>query len=316
MGAILRIQINSRVDRMLGLDMPVIVVLGSNGMLGSTLTKILTHEFGKVIETNRLGSPITIGNIALQLDVTSSYNLDHLFDGFEIDYVINAIGLIKQLIEPNNLEDVFRAELINTTFPKKLNDFALKRDIKVIQICTDCVFSGSRGDYLEVDEKDPIDIYGETKRNGEIISPQTMLIRTSIIGKEISSSNSLLDWIVSHPNKSQISGYSDHYWNGVTTLAFSKIVVGIIRSNSFRPGISHLIPADKLSKYELVTEIARAFNRKDLQIIQRNSGQFTDRSLKTIYPFENAEMWIQAGYTDTHLISEMILEFFSWLKST
>jgi dTDP-4-dehydrorhamnose reductase len=62
--------------------------------------------------------------------------------------------------------------------------FAEDSGAKVIQIATDCVFSGSNGSYLETDPHDATDVYGKTKSDGEIESSAVMQLRCSIIGRE------------------------------------------------------------------------------------------------------------------------------------
>ena len=49
---------------------------------------------------------------------------------------------------------------------------------------TDCVFDGTKGNYLENNEPNSDDIYGKTKFLGEINYQNTCTIRTSIIGHE------------------------------------------------------------------------------------------------------------------------------------
>ena len=281
-------------------------------MLGATLTKVLSEEFGEIIETNRQGTPIIKKNLAVQLDVTTKYDLDIIFQDLKIDYAINAIGMIKQSIDSNNPHHKIQAETVNSVFPTRFSQFAERNDIKLIQIGTDCVFSGTRGDYSEDDEKDPEDIYGITKKNGEMLSQNSMLIRTSIIGKELSSSKSLVEWVLSQELNNTINGFVDHIWNGTTTLHFAKVVAGIIRTQHFHPSVFHLVPANKVTKFTLVSEIARVFNRNDLKILESMSGQFTDRSLSTIHTKNNEFMWRLAGHPETPKIEDMLREYAFW----
>ena len=78
--------------------MTKVAVLGSTGMLGSTLTQILESEFDTVYEFNRLGKSVTGNNPCRPIDVTSNNGIEELFKGLEIDFVVNCIGMIKHLI--------------------------------------------------------------------------------------------------------------------------------------------------------------------------------------------------------------------------
>ena len=227
-----------------------IAVLGSSGMLGSALTKYMSESFGEVVEFNRSGEAIVRRNLARKIDVSDpDMALDQVFADLEINYAINAVGLIKQLIREDDPSSVQAAKVINTEFPKKLQDYAIKSQIKIIQIGTDCVYSGSRGGYTEDDKFDPEDVYGETKANGELNSKNLMTIRCSIIGREPKSTNSLIEWVLSRPKDAKINGYANHLWNGVTTLDFAKVVTGVIKTNAFQIGNVHLIPKNEISKF-------------------------------------------------------------------
>jgi dTDP-4-dehydrorhamnose reductase len=289
-------------------------VLGSTGMLGSTLTRVLTQEFGDVIEANRKGISIMGTNTAVTLDVLTSLDLHKSLKDLKLDYIINAIGKIRQVINEANPEDVASANLVNFEFAKKLNHFSIETGIKVIQIGTDCVYSGEEGNYSEFDEFNPIDVYGNTKNLGELASTESMIIRCSIIGLELTSCASLLGWVLSQPKSSMINGFTNHFWNGLTTLHFSEVVLGVIKSESFTKGVVHLVPRDVVSKCELIRFIAREFGREDLDIQEFEAGKAVDRSLVTMNPARNLQMWRGAGYNRVPSIQEMVSEYANWTQ--
>jgi len=292
-----------------------VAVLGSNGMLGSTMTRVLENSTVKVYEFNRSGISITQKNDARKFDIVENSNLLEIFSDLKLDYIVNCIGMIKQLIKSNDDLSLNLAYKINTEFPEILAEYAKKLDIPVIQIGTDCVYSGHTGLYSENYSHDPSDIYGETKSKGELASSSFMLIRSSIIGNELTSSNSLLSWVLSHPHNSSINGYTNHYWNGVTTLHFSQIVSGIIRLGTFKPGVSHLVPQDIVSKYDLIRMIARAFGRNDLRISKFEAEIAINRSLTTINPSQNQSLWQDGGYIRIPTIEEMVSTYGVWIKA-
>jgi dTDP-4-dehydrorhamnose reductase len=291
-----------------------VAVLGSTGMLGSTLTRILERDFTSVTEFNRSGRSVTGANEVETLDVLKSYDLYERFSNLNIDYIVNAIGMIKQLIDEEKSEDVLAAREINSHFMTKLNDFSAQTGVKIIQIGTDCVYSGMDGSYSEEQAFDPTDTYGKTKNIGEQASSESMIIRSSVIGKENKKSVSLLSWVLSHPEGTKINGYVNHFWNGVTTLHFSEIVSGIIKSESFFKGVAHLVPSDSVSKYELIKIIAREFGRTDLEIQEFVAENRINRTLVTVHPARNLYMWQEAGYNKVPTIQEMVSKYASWTK--
>jgi dTDP-4-dehydrorhamnose reductase len=289
-----------------------VAVLGSTGMLGSTLTRVLQSKFNTIHEFNRSGISVTGINNSEVFDVGRISSLSSVFINKEIDYIINCTGMIKQLINVNNSDDIVLAQRINSEFLVELEEFSSKSGIRVIQIGTDCVYSGKLGKYSEKDTSDPIDVYGITKNLGEKASISSMLIRCSIIGREVHTSNSLMEWVLKQPLGAKINGYTNHIWNGVTTLHFSQIVSGIIKSNSFKAGVQHLIPKNIISKYELLNLIAQNFERHDLQISKFEADIAIDRSLTTINFEQNLQFWQLGGYNEIPTIDEMVSTYSRW----
>jgi len=292
-----------------------VAVLGSTGMLGSTLTRCLENNSTTVYEFNRAGISVTKKNESRKLDVVTDNDITKSFYGIKLDYIINCIGLIKQLINIKDPNSIKLAYKINSDFPLKLNNFAKSSGIPVIQIGTDCVYSGEVGAYAEDQPHDPTDVYGITKSMGEIESSSTMIVRCSIIGKEIESSNSLLSWVLSQNTNFRINGFTNHFWNGVTTLHFSQIISGIIESETYMNGVFHLVPDGFVSKYELIKLIAKKFGRSDLQVSKFEAETEINRSLITINPQRNLSLWQNGGYNIIPTIEEMVSTYALWTKS-
>ena len=290
-----------------------VVILGSSGMLGSAITEVLTSKLGKIIEVNRSGISVVNGNECMAIDAAKKQDFGQFFDGLQIDYIVNAIGMIKQVINESNPSDLQKAQAINCDFVSALNQYSESREVPVIQIGTDCVFSGARGNYVEIDLLEATDIYSKTKIAGELNSPSSMILRTSIIGREIKSSHSLLEWILSQEKNCQVNGFTNHIWNGLTTYHFANLVSGVIESNGFLPGTFHVIPSGTISKYELLKLITLNFNRSDLIINKFEAPTAVDRTLATLNPAFNSQMWAQAGYDIIPSIQDMVSEYANWL---
>jgi dTDP-4-dehydrorhamnose reductase len=226
--------------------------------------------------------------------------------------IINCIGKIKQVINVSSAADLIATIDINALFPLELTRIAKQLNLNVIEIRTDCVFSGRDADYDELASKDPTDAYGYSKALGEFTSDNLMSLRCSIIGREISSKNSLIEWVLSNPINSEIPGYTNHTWNGVTTLHFAKICFGLISQDDFLSGVYHLIPSGQISKYELVKLIAKFFDRSDLKVNQTLAEVTVNRTLSTIFPDMNSRIWASAGYENPPTIEQMLSEFALW----
>ena len=211
-------------------------------------------------------------------------------------WVVNCIGAIPQRV--TNEDEM---QKLNCDFPRKLEN----SNSRVVQIVTDCVFSGKTGNYSETSVKDPVDVYGKTKSEGE--NARSLKIRCSIIGPDKSNA-SLFEWVRQQPLNATIYGYADHFWNGVSTQIFAKLVKGIIDSEFWENATYHFVPKNFVSKFELVKLIAKRTGRNDLIIIKKNTGNSVNRTLSTVYPEVNQHLWELAGYSQIPTIEEIVEE--------
>lgn len=264
-----------------------ILVLGVSGMLGSVVFKHLTqNEDLNVFGTVR--NPQYQQKNVFLFDANDTTQLEQeTFRDLNLDYCINCIGVIKPLCKDDDIEGVKRAIKINAEFPWNLGEWAKNHGIKVLQIGTDCVYSGKEGKYDEDATHDPLDVYGKTKSLGEPFDGTTLIIRCSIIGPEMKDQKySLLEWFLGQPNGGTIGGYAHHKWNGVTTLQFAQICEKIILNDKFDnlmelSHIHHYVPNNTVNKFELMN-IFNNIYKKDLTINKVNiPEQSVDRTLST-----------------------------------
>lgn len=259
--------------------MTKVLVLGKNGMLGSMVFDYLT----KVASLNISGTERN------EFDAEKFLKDPLKISKFKnFDYVINCIGIIKPYCKDNDPEGVIKAIRINSLFPHELAKFYSGSLTKIIQIATDCVFSGRTGNYNEDSIHDPIDVYGMTKSLGEVFTGNFLNIRCSIIGPEFKNNLGLLGWFLSQKNGSKLKGFINHKWNGVTTLQFAQLVLKIIHENKFHELIRinhthHFIPNNVVTKFELLELFAKIFNKKITILPTSTSIPSVDRTLSTKY---------------------------------
>ena len=247
-----------------------VLVLGSTGMLGNTVTKyLLKNSQLNIIPTHRTDTYKLTHN-SIKYDILQD-NLSTLPQN--IDYVINCVGIIKPFVL-NNIEATIK---INSLFPWELSRWADSNNCKIIHITTDCVYSGKKGKYIETDLHDALDIYGKSKSLGEI-SSEAMVLRTSIIGEELHNYASLISWAKSQKGKI-VDGYKTHYWNGITTLEYAKCCEKIIKNDLYQKGLYHIFASTDVTKYELLN----IFNTKyNLNLnIKKSYPEKIDRTLRT-----------------------------------
>lgn len=280
-----------------------VLVLGSTGMLGVQVVRQLQHLGHEVVGTTRRDSPDK-GQIRFDVERDDIGSLFAKHGSF--DYVVNAIGIIKPYIHDGNSAEEMRAIAVNSMFPHKLALVANAHSTRVIQIATDCTFSGFAKLYTEDSPHDALDVYGKTKSLGEIVVDNVMHIRCSIIGREYGRSTSLVEWVLAHEYGGKVSGYTNHLWNGVTTNVFGRVCGGIISENIFSAGKVHLVPSTLVSKYELVQAIASSCGRDDLEINPTEAPVAVDRTLATIHPELNKSLWHAAGFAEVPSVEHVV----------
>ena len=258
-----------------------ILVIGANGMLGGSIFRYFSNQKG--YET--LGSVRNIAaakslqkngflNIVSGVDVRDNKRLFDVFKDFNPDFIFNCVGLIKQLYDSKN---PISAIEINSLLPHRLASLATQFGGKLIHFSTDCVFSGSKGNYLETDTADSTDIYGKSKFLGEVTYEGHLTLRTSIIGHEINSSVSLVDWFLSQNNA--VNGFSKAIFSGFPTCYVAEFVHKYIFKNTNLSGLYHF-SAEPIDKHSLLKLIKTVY-KHDIDIIEKPDFVI-DRSLNSV----------------------------------
>ncbi len=292
--------------------MNTVVILGSTGMIGSGVTRYLSNLPFQVIEVNRNAISTYTGNDSRRFDVTRDVLSTFIQEIPPGSVILNFVGVIRHKISEDVEESVANVFKINRDFPRELVDVAEAHHCRVIQIATDCVFSGKEGSYSETSVKDPIDLYGLSKLQGEMSASNLMTLRVSVIGKERTGHIELMDWVLGKNNQEKVNGYTNHYWNGITTLHLAKIICGILETNSFQAGLFHVVPEGQKSKFELISLIADKGGRSDLEIQEFADLTQIDRTLKTQFPEFNSIIWSAAGFSAIPTIDLMLDDYFEW----
>lgn len=294
-----------------------VVVLGTSGMLGSMLVDFLGRNSGldiiATVRNERYIDPLKehLGNVRWQVfSVTNgSEVMAQLKSLGKIRWIINAIGATKPFSHDDDPAQRMHAIRVNALFPHWLAKAAEVADATVLQIATDCVYSGKGGRYIETDAHDAADVYGMTKSLGEAPMDSIRHLRCSIIGPEAKGYFYLLEWFCRQPENGKVPGFTNHDWNGITTLHFAKICQGIISNDLTLPLVHHVIPANDIRKYDLVRIFADCFSRGDVEIDPVEAPTVTDRTLKTENGELNRTLWQAAGYPEgPPTVQEMVKE--------
>ncbi len=188
------------------------------------------------------------------------------------DVVLNAIGVVKQL---PTARDVITTLTINSILPHRLAQLAEESGFRLITVSTDCVFDGAKGNYSESDIPNAMDLYGKSKNLGEVVDGNALTIRTSIIGREISTSHSLVEWFLSNQGGS-VKGFRQAIYSGFPTIVLANIIKDLIFEQRDLKGL-YQVSSDPIDKYSLL-KLLKQYYKADINIEPSDDVRI-DRSL-------------------------------------
>jgi len=227
-----------------------ILVLGAEGMAGHVMSLYLKENTSwDIIPWGREDFEVTTPGWGEKIKQANELG--------KIDFIINCIGILKEA----NQNPILGVR-INSLFPHELAKISSALGIKVIHLSTDCW-----------EDKD---VYGRSKRAGEIEYEDHLTIRTSIIGPELKKGAGLFHWFMAQ--NGEVDGYSTHIWDGVTTLDLAKTINYLIENKSNISGIVDLRTEEKISKYDLLQKIKEIFrkeiliNKKETAVVDKTQG--------------------------------------------
>ncbi len=241
-----------------------ILVLGGAGMLGHKMFQHLRRRFPRTYCTIR-GSvdDLALHDVALfhdghvleHCDVTEFAALEQLLLEHRPRVLVNCIGVIKQRPEAKM---AVPSLLLNAVLPHQLAKLCQRWDGRLIHFSTDCVFSGRRGGYREEDFADAEDLYGRTKYLGEVSGGNSVTLRTSIIGRELTHFTSLLEWLLGQ-NRRRVKGYTRAFFSGVTTNWLAEVVGDLIENHPNLSGL-YQVTSNTISKFDLLCLLRAAYS--------------------------------------------------------
>ena len=221
---------------------PRVLLLGASGPLGGHLLERLPRSFPTVAALGRgglAGADDRVQWLPMHVDAANPKMIGSLLDAACADVIVNAIAASPRS-DPASMAQV------NAQFPRALADAATGRGSRVLQISTDGVFSGARGDYSEDDCPDPVDEYGRSKLEGELAGSH-LTIRTSFFGRSRRGTG-LVDWLIAQRGQT-VDGFVDYRFTGMAASLLADLIASAIEQAL--AGVYH-VGGDPLTKYDLL----------------------------------------------------------------
>ncbi|RYB94303.1 SDR family oxidoreductase [Nocardioides oleivorans] len=287
-----------------------VLVLGASGMLGHALVHELPRHLDGVEVRGTVRSLDAVDEtfraqveprLVDGVDVLDQPSVAAVLAELRPDVVVNAVGVIKQA---PGVDDTVLTTQINALLPHLLARDCSAVGARLVQISTDCVFSGRVGGYTEDDVPDPVDFYGRSKLLGEVAAPHVTL-RTSIIGPELRHGGSLLEWFLSRDGE-QVNGFSRAIYSGLPTVELARVMGSVVLP---RPGLTGIwqVASQPISKYDLLRLVADEYGWTGT--IEREDAFTLDRSLSASR-FADETGYVAPSWPD--LVHEMRIAHERW----
>jgi dTDP-4-dehydrorhamnose reductase len=254
-----------------------VLVLGASGMLGHKFFQRASKAFDVTGTVRRWdaswdGLEILDRSRIAEVEATDFDEVRRVVTDTDPEWIVNCIGIVKQREEAR---DETLTTRINVELPLFLARLSARRNARLIHISTDCVFSGRQGHYREADSPDATDLYGISKLRSEAAASAALVLRTSLIGREITGGYSLVEWFLRKAGP-RAGGFTRAVFSGLTTIAAAEEMIRLIRVGTLSRGLYHLA-ADPIDKHSLLVLLRDAFGRSTE--IVADQSLVIDRSL-------------------------------------
>lgn len=269
-------------------------ILGCTGMAGHIIGLHLLEKDHEVYGYSRHPTKL-MRNV--NFSIFDQNNLTDSIEKIDPDVIVNCIGILNKYAEENKEEAVY----LNSYLPHFLVKQTRHTKTKVFHLSTDCVFSGSKGQYKDKDFPDGKTFYDRSKALGEILDEKNLTFRNSIVGPDISPNGiGLFNWFMSQ--KKTISGYKGSLWSGITTLTLAKAIEKAAEVNL--TGLYQLSNNQNISKFNLCCLFNKYFRNGKVEI-EPVQGIIQDKTLlRSEKPFD----------FEVPSYEQMIIEMSEWVN--
>jgi dTDP-4-dehydrorhamnose reductase len=286
-----------------------ILVTGASGLLGHKIRAIAQSYGHNVFGTYNV-HPIT-GSGRKKVDLVDQSAVESVIAETEPDVVINTASLT----DVDRCESEFEMALvINGKMPGALAKACSHSGSLMVQVSTDYVFDGERGNYEEGDTPNPINRYGRSKLEGELQvaanSRDYCIARTSALyGWGRNYRHDFATWMLDKWARSEeVRAVTDQYVSPTLNTNLARMLLEVAERRI--TGTIHLSGSSRNSRHEFAIMLARRFNFNQSLVVAVRSDSIgwvarrpRDSSLnvsKALQWLNNKPISIQAALEEFH----------------
>lgn len=236
-----------------------LLITGVSGLLGINLAlEAVQKGFDVLGWTN--SHPLK--NTPFQQEIVALENLETLpaaLQNARPDAVIHCAAIANLDVAEQNPE---LTDLVNAQAPGILAKATNNMGIPFVQISTDAVFDGSRGNYSEEDLPNPHNTYAKSKLAGEQAVRQAyaeaLIARVVFYGWSISGKRSLAEFFFNNLSQGKpVNGFTDSIFSPLYVLDLADLLLEALSKKL--NGTYHFFSKESLSKYDFGMALAKRF---------------------------------------------------------
>jgi dTDP-4-dehydrorhamnose reductase len=245
------------------------IVTGGTGQLG--------RAFSDLIDTD----DIQIFSFSShELDVTNPHQINHIFNEVQPDVVIHAGAYTAVDAAETHADIVFR---VNVVGARNIAAACLRYDSKLVYVSTDYVFDGKNNrPYTEFDQPNPLNIYGRSKLEGEIIAaricPRLFIVRTSWLYGE--GHNFVRTILKLAKEREYLTIVNDQTGSPTYTVDLAQGILSLV--NTFEFGTYHMSSNGQCTWYDFAREILRLAGQ-NIEVRPINTAEFALPAVRPAY---------------------------------
>ncbi|MDA9235948.1 NAD(P)-dependent oxidoreductase [bacterium] len=225
-----------------------ILVLGGNGLIGQKIVEKLKNQFTIISTHNKKSPSKNVQSVKISLP-DDFILLKKLIEKEKPNIIINTMAYSNLDFCEENRDEVFS---LHVDITNKISAICSKINSKIIFISTDYVFDGNqKKKYVEDDEPNPINYYGETKLLAERIvlkDPKNVVLRTSLVygyGERVRFMKYVIENL---KNQEKIFAYNDIFNSATNIDEFVESVEKVIENDA--SGIFHMVGSSCITRYD------------------------------------------------------------------
>ncbi|MFK7832135.1 MAG: dTDP-4-dehydrorhamnose reductase [Winogradskyella sp.] len=241
--------------------MKKVIVIGANGQLGRSVRDVFDDGITFSFYSRE------------ELDIIDKENLKQIFKSETFDYCVNCAAYTNVEGAETNLEQAF---LINAEGAKNIAEVCQLNAVKLIHISTDYVFNGeNRVPYDANDSTNPINVYGESKLQGERYIQDQLnehyIIRTSWL-YSLHGKNFLKTIISKLEDNISLNITTEEEGTPTSCTDLAAFIVHIIKTDKTPFGTYHFSANGSTTWYGFAQEIAKHLNLETTAKIKPTDG--------------------------------------------